>query len=128
MKKEQKAETLFCGITNISDAVINEAASGALPAKRAPWVKWGAVAACACLLATGAIVLARRGGTDCPAVLQWSAGFRPEQYFQYNYGGTEQGGSSSIDSSAIPYAQTRSFSDARAQLEAEGVILSLIHI
>ena len=63
MKKEQKAETLFCGITNISDAVINEAASGALPAKRAPWVKWGAVAACACLLATGAFVLARRGGT-----------------------------------------------------------------
>lgn len=122
MKKEQKAETLFCGITNISDAVINEAASGALPAKRAPWVKWGAVAACACLLATGAFVLARRGGTDSPAVLQWSAGFRPEQYFQYNYGGTEQGGSSSIDSSAIPYAQTRSFSDARAQLEAEGVI------
>lgn len=59
MKKEQKAETLFCGITNISDAVINEAASGALPAKRAPWVKWGAVAACACLLATGAFVLAR---------------------------------------------------------------------
>ena len=35
MKKEQKAETLFRGITNISDAVINEAASGALPAKRA---------------------------------------------------------------------------------------------
>ena len=39
MKKEQKAETLFRGITNISDAVINEAASGVLPAKRAPWVK-----------------------------------------------------------------------------------------
>ena len=122
MKKEQKAETLFRGITNISDAVINEAASGVLPAKRAPWVKWGGVAACACLLATGAFVLARRGGTDSSAVLQWSAGFRPEQYFQYNYGGMEQGGSSSIDSSAIPYAQTRSFSDARVQLEAEGVI------
>lgn len=57
MKKEQKAETLFCGITNISDAVINEAASGALPAKRAPWVKWGAVAACACLLATAHLCL-----------------------------------------------------------------------
>lgn len=122
MKKEQKAETLFRGITNISDAAINEAASDASPAKRAPWVKWGAVAACACLLATGAFMLARRGGTDSHAVLQWSAGFRPEQYFQYNYGGMEQGGSSSIDSSAIPYAQTRSFSDARVQLEAEGVI------
>ena len=82
MKKEQKAETLFRSITNISDAVINEAASGALPAKRAPWVKWGVVAACACLLATGAFVLARRGGTDSSAVLQWSAGFRPEMYFK----------------------------------------------
>lgn len=123
--KGQKAEALFRGITNISDAVIEEAAEPAPRQKRAAWARWNAAAACLCLLAVGvAFALLGRGGASGRPLLRWSEGFRPEQYFRYSHddGAVGSGSSASIDSSAIPYAETRSFSGMRAQLEAEGMI------
>ena len=52
---------LYDGITHIDDDLIEEAQA---PARRrkSPWVKWGAMAACLCFVAAGALALLLRGG------------------------------------------------------------------
>lgn len=54
---ETKRERLFEGITGIRDGLIEEAA--ATPAKRHPWRRWAAAAACVCLVLTGAVTVLR---------------------------------------------------------------------
>lgn len=54
---ETKRERLFEGITGIRDNLIEEAA--ATPAKRRPWRRWTAAAACVCLVLAGAVTVLR---------------------------------------------------------------------
>lgn len=56
---ETKRERLFDGITGIRDDLIEEAA--ATPAKRHPWRRWAAAAACVCLVLAGAVTVLRSG-------------------------------------------------------------------
>jgi hypothetical protein len=57
-------------------------------------------------------------------VLQWSQQFVAADYFKYNDDADDSPSSAGalLPDSAIPYAESRSFSDERSQLEAEGVI------
>ena len=57
-------------------------------------------------------------------ILQWSASFSANDYFKYSDSLENSGVGSSSDKSIayVPWAFTRSFADAREQLEAEGVI------
>jgi uncharacterized protein YuzE len=116
MKKEEFAEVLG----DINEKYIKEART-AKKSKTPTWVKWGAVAACLCLVAVGAVqLLSNRSGSK--PILEWSAGFQAADYFAYN---DEKGGSSasaSLDTSALPYAAERYFSDDRSQMEEDGVI------
>lgn len=50
-----KAKKLFRSVTNISDDMIEEAQIGKVKKKSLAWKKWGAVAACLCLIAVGVI-------------------------------------------------------------------------
>lgn len=119
MKKENISDAL-----NMLNGDILEETNGVRSKKKKrSWVKWGAIAACFCLIAGGAFALFGHTGSGSRKVLQWSASFQAEDYFKYNSStsdGMSQSGS--IADSAIHYAETRYFSDNRQQLEAESVI------
>jgi len=58
---------LYDGITHIDDELVEEAQTA--PAKKrrsSPWAKWGALAACLCLIVAGVLHMLPRGGTDVP--------------------------------------------------------------
>ena len=52
---------IYDGLTHIDDDLIEEAQTP-LRRRKSPWVKWGAMAACLCLVAAGALALLLRGG------------------------------------------------------------------
>lgn len=88
------------------------------------WMKWGAVAACVCLVTVGAFRIFHHS-TSKKIIQQWSEQLSPYDYFKYNNeerGDTSISTSNSLTDSAIPYAEARFFSDERKQLESEGVI------
>jgi hypothetical protein len=90
-------------------------------AKKPAWIKWGAMAACLCLVVAG-MVYRLSSGSNKP-VLQWSTGFQAASYFKYNV--KSEGNSSSdsiVDIATIPYDSERYFSDDRNQMEADGII------
>lgn len=121
--REKKAEKLFCGITNIREDIIEEAQTAGLCKSKPARIWRGVAAACVCVLAVGAVMLLGYGKEKPHTVLSWSAGFRAEDYFKYS--AVSSAGESAIGSLADVaslYAQTRYFSDERAQLEAEGGI------
>ena len=83
------------------------------------------VAACLCIIAFGAYVLFRPSVSDVAGrpVLQWSAQFSAEDYFKYNSStGNDISSAGSLADYAMPYAETRSFSDNRAPYEAGEII------
>ena len=88
-----------------------------------PAIKWGAMAACFCLVAAGAFALLR-GGQDVNTVQSWKEGYTAGDYFRFcvSDGADSASSQSKADESCLPYAETRSFSDARVELEREGVI------
>lgn len=90
--------------------------------RRSSWPKWGAIAACLCLIIGGIVLF--RGALEQPhSILYWSEGWDANDYFMYS--NTTSDGtstSSSLDSSAILYAEERAFSDWREQLEADKII------
>ncbi|MGE4484108.1 MAG: hypothetical protein AB7C97_03215 [Oscillospiraceae bacterium] len=107
------------------DADLIEAAETDPKRKRKPvWIKWGAMAACLCLVAAGVFALFNSISEDnAHSILRWSVSFSAEDYFKY--AATEGDGIStgnSIADSAIAYAETRYFSDQRGQLESDAVI------
>ena len=53
---------LYDGITHIDDDLIEEAQSAPARRRKSPWAKWGAMAACLCFVAAGALALLLRGG------------------------------------------------------------------
>ncbi len=100
--------------------------------------KWGALAACLCLVVAGAGILLSGGNfsgknifskNKNTPVLTWSSGFMAAEYFKYSsYGkgviGTETMKLFSADYMP-PWASERYFSDERESMEAERVIPSL---
>lgn len=120
---EEQVKKLYNSMTNISEEIIEEAQT-AKPRRKAPvWVKWCAAAACVCLIAAGAFALFGSGENGAHKVLQWSERFAAADYFKYTTAAGEgMSSSGSIADSAIPYAETRYFSDMRGQMEADGVI------
>ena len=107
-------------IENLNPAYI-EAASEKPKAKKAVWIKWGAMEACFCLVVVGAVYM-MSSGAGSRSVLQWSKNFPTADYFKYSAGDDDVSSSNSIADSAIQYAETRYFSDYREQMEADGVI------
>ena len=89
------------------------------------WVKYGCLAACLCLVVLGTVFALSHDATDAPGrpVLQWSERFSAADYFKYNNdSGEGMSSSASFADIDMPYAESRSFSDDREQLEADGVI------
>ncbi len=94
-------------------------------------LKWGALAACLCLVVTGAGILLSGGNLfrkNTP-VLTWSSGFAAAEYFKYssNFKSLFEGvGETKMLSDHMPsWASERYFSDEQAAMETEGVIPSL---
>lgn len=89
--------------------------------KKSTWIKWGAMAACLCLVIFG-VVFAIPNFRFGNHVQIWNDSFSYKQYFKYANTGNGVSTSSSLADSVIPYAENRSFSDDRAALESEDVI------
>lgn len=66
MSKEQKT-ALYEGISHISDRIIEEAEAVQPKMRRPVWVKWGALAACLCLVVAGALTIPGLFPTNQPA-------------------------------------------------------------
>jgi hypothetical protein len=119
-----KQENISEAMNFIDDDLIDRAdeARSEKKSKKYPWIKWGAAAACLCLVAVGAVHMLVSGRSR--PVLEWSEGFQAADYFAYNEKAEigESSSSSSLPMSAIPYAAERSFSDYRHQMEETGVI------
>lgn len=80
-------------------------------------------AACLCLFAAGALALSGRPGAN--TVQQWKPNCQAAEYFRFCGQSTAVGSETSkacLDTSAIPYDETRWFSDSRSLLEEEEVI------
>jgi hypothetical protein len=117
MRKEDFVEVLG----DINENYVKEAET-VKKSRKPAWMKWGAAAACLCLVVVGAVYLLAPGSSGKP-VLEWSEGFRAANYFKYNNKMEATSSSSSSDSIAVaPYAAERYFSDNREQMEADGVI------
>ena len=89
------------------------------------WIKYGSIAACLCLAVLGAISLYNPFTPDFSSrpVLHWSEGFLAADYFKYNSGADDgMSSSNSLADAIMPYAESRSFSEERAQFETEGII------
>ena len=121
-----KSEIIYSAIGAADDELLLCCES---PKKRPlnPWVKYGSLAACLCLIILGAYALFSKPAAPEPSgkpVLQWSAAFAASDYFKYSDSAEDGGISSSSDMSRafLPWAFSRSFSDTREALEAEGVI------
>lgn len=105
---------------NVDPAFI-EAADIAPKKKKITWAKWTAMAACFCLIVVGAFTIFT--GPQTNTVQRWNAGYSAENYFKFCLAVPEGTSSSeSIADSAIPYAQSRYFSDKRQELEADDMI------
>ena len=89
--------------------------------KRPAWTRWGALAACLCLVLVGALGMLR--GSQANTLQRWNHGYQAEEYFKFcNAAEGTASHSASLDASSIPYDETRYFSDMRNALEENGVI------
>lgn len=118
-----KADELMMLLGDTDDSLVAEGEKQGKRKKR--WVGWAAAAACLCLIAVGAFMLRDNSGVDTVYSKDASPGTTSAVDYFRNCGGGEDGTVSSsacLDASAIPYAMTRSFSDLRSELEADGAI------
>lgn len=131
--REQQAMKLFHGITNISDEIIQEA----LDAKPSgtvyrPWIRWGAAAACVCLIIAGAfygLPSLRDGATETVDMSRMAPGLEGTDASEYDGDlengqpfGTAENSESFASDRMLPYTETRYFSDWQEQMEKEGII------
>ena len=89
------------------------------------WMKYSSLAACLCLVVLGAIFVFKPATPDSPGrpVLQWSSQFSAADYFKYNGNADNSISSSeSMADVAMPYTESRSFSDKRNSFEADGIV------
>ncbi len=100
-------------------------AADAPPMKRNHWIKWGAIAACLCLILGGTTVFMNNQQNSKAPVLTWDSAFQPSDYFRYNDKNSGINTSSSIDSSAIEFSAERYFSDYRKNMENSQIIPAL---
>ena len=115
-----RGHEMLDAIEHLNPAYI-EAAAEKPKTKKTGWLKWGTMAACLCLIIAGAVHMLSPG-EEKSTVLQWSESFPAADYFKYSADDEGVSSSKSISDSAIQYAASRSFSDYRAQMEADGVI------
>lgn len=126
--KKQRAQRLFQSLTGIGDDLILEAQP--VKSHRVPWLRWGAAAACLCLIAAGsfaalsgsegtsqdAVEASTTLGSQTPLPYQHSNALPPPPQDTGKASGTSQA------DCAPNYAHTRDFSRQRQQLEEEAVI------
>lgn len=110
----------------MEDRAMNGASDAQLEQRRFPMKKLlaGLAAAAACLVLILALLRPQSQTAGKPHVLQWEEGFAAADYFAFNEGGAASPSSSDsiLADAAVPYSESRSFSDERALLEAEGVL------
>lgn len=112
----------FLDKMELIDPAYVEAADATPKKKKSVWVKWGAMAACLCLVFVGAFGLFNSSQSN--TLQNWSSGYKAKDYFKF-CDTTAEGSFSnaaSLDSSAIPYDESRYFSDMRNEFEENGVI------
>lgn len=117
-----KCERLYAAVGAADDDLILRAEC-AKKANINSWLKYCGLAACLCLVTAGAILVFKHDTTSTTGkpVLQWSNQFSAADYFKYS-SVDGNGMSSSASDVTPPYAETRSYSDEREQLESEDVI------
>lgn len=127
--KEQRAQRLFRSLTHIGDDLIQEAQP--VKPQRTLWLRWGAAAACLCLIAAGglAALSGSEGTSQDAAETTTSRGSQSPLPYQHSNAlpppppcDTGTAGSISQDACTFRYAHTRDFSRQRQQLEDEAVI------
>lgn len=112
---------LYQSFHEVDDDILERSETVTRNNKKPARMKWGALAACLCMVVIGAVCMLAYGHNGTP-VLTWSESFRAENYFRYNLGINDASSTKSIVDSDILYAEARSFSDDRSQMEADGVI------
>lgn len=107
---------------HIDSNMIDEAETYKGTKKKNTRARWAAIAACFCLIVVGAVTL--HTGNQTNTMQSWRAGYSANHYFKFCDSGAAGSSSNtaSIADSAIPYDQSRSFSDRRSELEANGTI------
>lgn len=107
---------------HIDSSMIDEAEAYKGTKKGGTWVKWAATAACLCLILIGAVTA--QSGNQANTVQNWRTGYSANSYFKFCNSDVAEDSSDmdSIADCAIPYDQSRNFSDRRSELEANGVI------
>lgn len=113
-----KKEELYEAIGEMNQNYLTEAREYTGRRKQNSWIGFVALAACLALVAGGGFLWKQAGRNR---VQQWNSGFTAEQYFTHS-GGEAAAGSDSEADYAVPYAETRYFSDERAALEENGVL------
>lgn len=143
MKKQnpKKAPMLFQSLSDIGDDLIEEARPGravkaAAPVKRVKsakpkrtvWLRWGAAAACLCLIAAGSFAALSGRGTS-QETTDTSTAFGGQTLEPFENAGllpdsamTGKASGSSQADSTVPFAQSRDFSAQRELLEEENVL------
>lgn len=119
-----KQEKLCDAMNLLPDDIIHETETVRTGKKRGnkTWLKWGAAAACLCLVVAGAVHMLSPGEGN-RQVLQWTENFPAEDYFKYssddNDGATSSGSKADME---MDFAAERYFSDYRTQMEEESII------
>ena len=119
-----KQELLIDALTDLDEDLIAETDQLRQQTvfRRKRLIRWGAAAACMCVVVLGAWLVLKPDTLGTP-VLTWNNNFMAEDYFKYNksdHGSVASGGDMSL--TEAPYAEIRVFSDLREDLEAEGII------
>ncbi len=103
------------------DSAYIESADAKPKKKKSVWIKWGAIAACLCLVFVGAFGFFKNNRSN--TLQNWNTGYKARDYFKFcNTTAEGISSSASLDISAIPYDETRYFSDMRNELEENSVI------
>ena len=103
------------------DSAYIESADAKPKKKKSVWIKWGAIAACLCLVFVGAFGFFKNNQSN--TLQNWNTGYKARDYFKFcNTTAEGISSSASLDISAIPYDETRYFSDMRNELEENSVI------
>lgn len=115
MKKDQ-----LDTIGYIDDQLIEKAENYTVIKKKNIWVKFGAMAACLCLVIAG--VFAVRGTGQANTVQKWKQGYSADNYFKFCLAPDNSSGVTCLADSDVPYDQSRYFSDKREELEEDSVL------
>jgi len=112
----------FLDKMELIDTAYVEAAGAKPEKKKNPWVRWGMLAACLCLVFVGAFASLR--DSQANTIQMWNHRYTAQDYFKFCDTATENGLSSEaiLDIHALPYEETRYFSDMREELEANDII------